>query len=75
MCSYSTPSEMEAENQIAPPLELEVFPEGGFGHALLHDDVGADDVGRHQGRELDAREEDRALLELEVLPVSSSTAG
>jgi hypothetical protein len=56
-------------------LELEVFPKGGFGHALLHDDVGADDVGRHQGRELDAREEDRALLELEVLPVSSSTAG
>jgi hypothetical protein len=42
---------------------------------ILHDDVGGDDVGRHQGSELDAREEDRPLLELEVLPFSSSIAG
>ena len=42
-----------------PPLELEVFSRLG----VFHDDVGTDDVARHQvGRELDAGERELEAL-------------
>jgi hypothetical protein len=59
---------MPLSGRAGPSVSLEFcMPRAKSNVGILDDDVGADDVGRHQGRELDARE-DRPLLELEVLP-------
>jgi len=66
---------MPLSGRAGPSVSLEFcMPRAKSNVGILDDDVGADDVGRHQGRELDARE-DRPLLELVASGRSANYGG